>query len=355
MSFHEFAQYVIFGIQDGSIYALIALGFTIIYSVTNIINFAQGEFVMLGGMISFMAVDSIDVPTTPKVVIAVMAALALAVYLYSTRSRHMTPIRIGMSFVLTMAVIPLTIIILGRLASAEIDVALGSIIPVVLVGVIGAILYLLAIRTARRPSPVTLIIITIGASLCIRGIAGEMWGVNGVPKIPVYWDRGSLEFMGAVIATQTLWIFSGVVMITVLLQLFFSRTMLGKSLKACAVNPIGAGLVGVNPKTMALVAFILAAVIGGFIGAVMTPKTGMDYQRGFVLGLYGFVAASLGGFRSPISAVVGGLLIGVVMNLVVGVSWGPFISGYKDVWAMVILLVILLLRSGKLAEEERTN
>ncbi|MDD5093654.1 MAG: branched-chain amino acid ABC transporter permease [Dehalococcoidia bacterium] len=354
MSSEEFFQYLVFGIQDGSIYALIGLGFTIIYSVTNIINFAQGEFVMLGGMMSYMSVDSAHVPTGPKIVVAILAALALAMFLYSTRSKRIHPVIAVISIVSVLGCIPLTLLLFGKLATAELNVALSSIIPVAVVGLAGGILYLLAIRPARKPSNVSLIIITIGASLCIKGIAGEMWGISG-QRTPVYWDRGSLEFMGAIVSTQTLWIVSALVIITVLLQLFFSYTMLGKSLKACAVNPVGAGLVGVNPKTMALIAFILAAMIGAVIGAVMTPKTGMDYERGFVLGLYGFLAASLGGFKSHIAVVVGGLLIGITMNLIVGLSWGPFISGYKDVWAMGILLAILLLRSSKLAEEERTS
>jgi branched-chain amino acid transport system permease protein len=354
MSSEEFFQYLIFGIQDGSIFALIGLGFTIIYSVTNIINFAQGEFVMLGGMMSYMSIKSVNISTGPKVVVAILAALALGMFLYSVKSKRIHPALAAIAILAVLGSIPLTFFLFGEWASAEMNVALSSIIPVAAVGLVGGMLYLLAIRPARKPSTLSLIIITIGASLCIKGIAGEMWGISG-QRTPVYWDRGSLEFMGAIVSTQTLWIFSALVVITVLLQLFFSYTILGKSLKACAVNPVGAGLVGVNPKTMALIAFILAAMIGAVIGAVMTPKTGMDYERGFVLGLYGFIAASLGGFKSHTAVVIGGLLVGIVMNLVVGLSWGPFISGYKDVWAMGILLMILLLRSGKLAEEERTS
>jgi len=354
MTLEEFFQYLIFGIQDGSIFALIGLGFTIIYSVTNIINFAQGEFVMLGGMLSYMLTKSIDIPTPPTIVISLLVAAAIGIYIYHMRSKRISLFLAGMLIAVVLGSIPLTLYIFEKLYSFEFNVPAASILSILLVGMIGGIFYILAIRSARRPSPVTLIIITIGAALFIRGIAGEMWGIR--PQYtPVYWDRDSLELMGSFIHTQTIWIFSAAFLVTILLQIFFTYTMLGKSLKACAVNPAGAGLMGINPKTMALIAFVLAAVIGAVIGAIITPKTGMDYNRGFVLGLYGFVAASLGGFRSHLGAVLGGLLLGIVMSIVTGISWGPFTSGYKDVWAMALLIIILLLRSQRLAEEERLS
>ena len=87
MTWDQFQQYIVIGIQDGSVYALIALGFTIVYSVTNIINFAQGEFVMLGGMSSYMMVKSLNIPTLPTIVIALLVAAAIAVFLFMLRRR----------------------------------------------------------------------------------------------------------------------------------------------------------------------------------------------------------------------------------------------------------------------------
>jgi branched-chain amino acid transport system permease protein len=131
--------------------------------------------------------------------------------------------------------------------------------------------------------------------------------------------------------------------------------MVGKALKACAINPRAAGLVGINAKTMALIAFALAAAIGGIGGAVMAPLTLTSYNVGVMLGLKGFVVASIGGFKSPIAAVIGGFTLGIVESLSVGLDWGPFTSAYKDVIALVVLLLILLLWSGRLAEEERAS
>ncbi|MFA5401799.1 MAG: branched-chain amino acid ABC transporter permease [Dehalococcoidia bacterium] len=293
MSADQFVQYLMSGLTQGSIYALIGLGFTIIYSVTQIINFAQGEFVMLGGMLSY--------------VLAVEAGL---------------------------------------------PVPLALIIAILIAAGVGALMYILAIRTARRASVISLIIITIGAAIFIRGIAGNQFGVNAVSPSP-FTGRGSISFLGAYIEPQALWIIGITFLVTILLYLFLSHTMVGKALRACAVNPEAASLVGINTKAMALIAFIIAAAIGGIGGVVIAPMAMASYGMGVMLGLKGFVAAAVGGFMSPIATVIGGIMLGIIESLAVGFNWGPFTSAYKDVIALVVLLLILLIRSGKLAAAER--
>ncbi len=295
MSLDQFLQYLVSGLSQGSIYALVGLGFTMIYAVTKIINFAQGEFVMLGGMLSYVLITSAGIPQVPALFLSVIIAVA-----------------------------------------------------------IGAIMYILAIRSAREASVVSLIIITIGAAILIRGIAAEVWGVDSV-RPPFFTGDQSISFFGAVIHPQALWIIGTTIVVTVLLQLFLSRTMLGKALKACSVNPQAASLVGIDTRVMGLVAFGLAAALGAIGGVVMAPLTLTSYQVGVMLGLKGFVAASIGGFVSPIATVLGGILLGVVESLAVGINWGPFTSAYKDAIALVILLAILLIRSGRLAAEERAS
>ena len=285
------------GLTQGSIYALIGLGFTIIYSVTQIINFAQGEFVMLGGMLSY--------------VLAVDAGLPMP---------------------------------------------LALLISILIAAIIGALMYVFAIRTARRASVISLIIITIGFAIFIRGIAGNQFGVNAVS--PAAFTTGKsiqLGSLDAYIAPQALWIIGITFLVTILLYLFLSHTMVGKALRACAVNPGAARLVGINTKAMALIAFTIAAAIGGIGGVAIAPLTMASYGMGVMLGLKGFVAASIGGFMSPITTVAGGIMLGIVESLAVGLNWGPFTSAYKDVIALVVLLLILLIRSGKLAAAERAG
>jgi branched-chain amino acid transport system permease protein len=215
-------------------------------------------------------------------------------------------------------------------------------------------LYLLAIRPARKASVVSLIIITIGAAIFIRGVVGQVLGKDFV-RPPSFSGEESISFLGAHIEPQALWIIGTALVVTILLHLSLTYTMVGKALKACAINPVASSLVGINPRTMALVAFIVAAAIGGIGGVVMAPLTMTSYNVGVMLGLKGFVAAAIGGFKSPVAAVFGGLLLGIVESMAVAVNWGPFTSGYKDAIALVVLLLILLIRSGRLAEEERTG
>ena len=172
---------------------------------------------------------------------------------------------------------------------------------------------------------------------------------------PVFSGSESLSFLGAYIHPQALWIIGTTIMVTIILHLFFSRTMMGKALRACAVSRTAAGLVGIDARAMALVSFALAAALGGVGGVVMAPLTITSYQVGVLLGLKGFVAASIGGFKSQIAAVIGGITLGIVEALAVGIGWGPFTSSYKDAIAMVVLLLILLVRSGRLAAEERAS
>ena len=295
MSSAEFVQYLISGITSGSVYALVGLGFTIIYAVTRIINFAQGEFVMLGGLISFTLFHRGGLPIVPALILAILSAAA-----------------------------------------------------------IGAAMYLLAIRPSKKASVVSLIIITIGAAIFIRGIAGQELTKEFV-RLPSFSGEESISFLGAHVDPQALWIIGTMVVVTIILHLFLNYTMVGKALKACAINPVASSLVGINPKTMALIAFVLAAAIGGIGGVVLAPLTPISYQAGVMLGLKGFVAAAIGGFGSPVAAVAGGLLLGIVENFAVAINWGPFTSAYKDAIALVVLLLILIIRSGKLAEEERAG
>ena len=295
MSAEQFVQYLVTGLYQGSVYALVGLGFTMIYAVTRIINFAQGEFVMLSAMLSFTLIKSAGLPMPLALILSVIAT-----------------------------------------------------------AIIGAVMYLLAIRTARKASVVSLIIVTIGVSILIRGIASEIWGIDPV-HTPAFSSGAPILLWGAHIQRQALWIIGTTVVATILLHLFLRYTMIGKALKACSVNPEAAGLVGVNAKSMALIAFVIAATLGGIGGVVLAPALPIAYYGGVGLALRGFIASSIGGFQSPIITVVGGIILGIVESIAIGLDWGPFSSAYKDVIALLVLVAILLIRSGKLASEERTS
>ncbi|NQT71337.1 MAG: branched-chain amino acid ABC transporter permease [Chloroflexi bacterium] len=354
MTSEQFVQYMIDGITTGSIYALIALGFSIICTVTNIINFAQGHLTMLGGMISYMVIRSMDVPTFPTVIIAVLTASAIGIVLYMMLKR---PAKFAVSLVLlaiTLGAIPLTVILFKEIASAEMPVVAAAVIPILLVAIVGAVVYLNAIRRARKPTTVSLIIMTIGVAIFLEGMAGAVWGVDAV-RPPGWTGKSSIEFLGGYIHPQALWMVGATLVITILVYLFFSYTMIGKSLKACAISPVAAGMVGIDARKMALIAFVLAGIIGGIGGAVMAPKTLMSYHDGFWLGIHGFFAAALVGFTRPIGAVVTGFGLGIYVSLMVGLDWGPFQGEYKMSVSMITFLLILVIWSSRLRDEERPS
>lgn len=291
----QFLQYLISGMTMGSIYALVGLGFTIIFSVTGIINFAQGEFVMLGGMLSFILFDSFDLPMPLAIILSIVAA-----------------------------------------------------------AIVGIVLYLAGIRSARKASAVSLIVITIGASIFIRGVAAQIWTRDPV-RPPYFTGSQSLSFAGAYIQPQVLWIVGTAVVAMIVLHVFFSYTTLGKALRACAISRQAAGLVGIDVRAMAMIAFGLAACLGAVAGVVMAPHSTVSYESGVMLGLKGFVAAAIGGFKSHTAAFFGGLLVGTIEALTVAINWGPFRSQYADAVALMALLIILVVRSRSLSAQERAS
>lgn len=285
----QLLQYTITGITIGSIYAMVAIGFNIIYNVTEAINFAQGEFVMLGGLVMVFSRVTLNIPVVFS--------------------------------------LPLTIMV---------------------VTVIGVLLDRLAIRPIRKPSVLSMIIATIGAAFFIKGAAMFIWGKNPY-DLPPFTGRNPITFLGAVVLPQSLWVVGFLVAIVIILTLFFDRTILGKALRACAVNPNASSLVGINVKYMILISFALSAAIGAIGGIVITPISLMEYDRGAMLAIKGFAACVLGGMGSFPGAVIGGLIIGLIESL----GAGLISSGYKDAFALLVLLFVLFLKpSGLLGSVE---
>jgi branched-chain amino acid transport system permease protein len=288
----QLLQYVITGITIGSVYAMVAVGFNIIYNVTEIINLAQGEFVMLGGL----------------VMVSLHAALGL----------------------------PLV-------------AAFGG--TIVLVTLVGMLLDRLAIRPIKQPSVLTMIIATIATSIVIKGAAMLLWGKDPY-DLTAFSGRTPILLAGASIQPQYLWVIGFLIVTAIGLTLFFSKTNIGKAMSACADNPDAARLVGINVQRMVLLSFALSAAIGAVAGLTMTPIALMEYDRGAMLAVKGFGAAILGGLGSFSGAICGGLIIGLIESLGAGV----LSSGYKDAYALIVLLAVLFFRpSGIMGNLEVTK
>jgi branched-chain amino acid transport system permease protein len=287
-SSQQLLQYLITGITNGSIYALIALGFVVIHSVTSVINFAQGEFAMLGALLAI------------------------------------------------------------SLIAAGLPQGLALVVAVLAVGVFAAALYRVGLRPARDASPLTMIIITIGAALAIRGTALAIWGTEPYGMRP-FSTGGPLQMGGAVIRLQSLWVLATTLLLQPLLHVFFTRTMLGRSLRACAVNRLAARLMGIRADRMALLAFGLSGAVGGLGGILIAPIIFATYDMGLMLSLKGFVAAVLGGLVNYPAAVAGGFLLGILESL----GAGLISSGYKDAIAFVALFIILLSKPRWIVRSEQ--
>jgi branched-chain amino acid transport system permease protein len=272
----QFLQFFFSGLTIGATYALAALGFSIIYNASGVINFAQGEFIMLGGMAAAL-MSSQGMPLPLAIAIAVAAA------------------------------------------------ALG-----------GLLVEKLAIEPAKNAEVVTLIIITIGASLFIRGLVQVKLG-KGTHALPAFSGDQPLEVLGATILPQSLWVLGVTLVIVAVLAWFFTRTLQGKAMLATSHNKLAAQLVGINTKMILLASFGLSAALGALGGILVAPITNTSYDVGIMLGLKGFVAATLGGLGSGAGAIVGGLLLGLVEAM----TAGYISSSYKDAVPFVLILVVL--------------
>jgi len=259
---------------------MVGLGFNIIYNATDIINFAQGEFVMIGGLIMVSLTKRFHIPLLP-------------------------------AFFLT----------------------------VILVAIIGILLERLAINPLSNPSIITLIIITIGASIVFKGLAMLIWGKDTY-ILPAFSGETPINIGGAVIIPQSLWVLGISLFVVLCLAFFFEKTLVGKAMRACAINRKAASLMGINVKQMVMFSFALSAMLGAVGGIIITPISLMDYQRGTMLAIKGFAAAILGGLGSQMGAVMAGFIIGVLESL----GAGFISSGYKDVIALVVLLSVLFFK-----------
>jgi len=282
-------QWILSGLTVGSIYALIAMGFSVIYSSTRVINFAQGEFSMLGGMLMYSISVKGGVPPW-----------------------------------------------------------LGFILSVLIVTLIGAGLERAAIHPLKEQSVIAVIIVTIGLAIFLRALAKWIWGTDPV-KIAAFSGEKARVIWGASIVPQSFWVFGFTVVAVVLVFMFFNRTLVGKGIRAAAMNKDAASLVGVSSSTSSLLAWTIAAALGASAGIVIAPINFAAYNVGIMLGLKGFTAAVLGGLGSFPGAVAGGLVLGVLEMITAGVV--P--SGYKDAVAFVILILVLLIRpQGLLGKPE---
>lgn len=278
-------QYLISGITQGSVYALIGLGFMVIYNSSQVINFAQGEFVMLGGMLA--------VTFTTAMVTIFTSGLPL----------------------------PLAIVL-----------------AVLAVTLFGILFEFLAVRPLKNSPPLMVIIMTIGASIFIRGLAMLIWGKDTF-SLPLFVSGKPIPVFGAVIVPHYLVILGTTIVLMILLQLFFKLTLAGQAMRASAVNRKGASLCGIKPERMVKLSFAISAALASISGIVISPTNNTSYDVGMMLGLKGFVVAIIGGLNSFVGTICGGFIVGIIEALSAVVS-----SQYRTAITFGVLILILLIR-----------
>jgi len=267
---------LVIGLLLGGVYGLVSVGLNLIFGTVRIVNFAQGEFIMLGGMVSvFLAAAGLALP------FAVLGAVLVAV-------------------------------------------------------VAGLVLEKAAIEPARSAETVTLIIITIGASILIQGVAQIVFG-KGQHALPPFSGDTPIMVLGATLLPQSLGVLGVTAIVVAALWYFFSKTLLGKAMLATSVNRVAAELVGINTGFVLFLSFALSAALGALGGILITPITLTSYDVGIMLGLKGFVAAVLGGLGNGLGAVIGGLIVGILESM----GAGYISSAYKDAIPFVLILLIL--------------
>ena len=273
----EYVQFVIVGLTVGAIYSLIALGFNLIVTSTGIFDFAQGEKVVLGGLIA-LSLIKLNIPFAVIVLIAVVAGFILGV-LYER----------------------------------------------------------LVIAPTLRGSEVVTIIATLGASLFFFHGHGLIWGQRGHPFPP--FTSGQIRLGGATIVYQSFWVW-GVVLVTLgAIFLFFTRTREGKAMVASATNSTAAELVGINVRRMRVYAFGISFALAILAGILISPFTLAGGTIGFTLTLKGFAGAIVGGIYSPIGVVLGALLVGILEQVVGGATEYGFRD--PTVYALLLLVLLV--------------
>ncbi|MDO9410848.1 ABC transporter permease [Patulibacter sp.] len=273
----DLAQYVLSGLSAGCVFALVALGFVIVANVTGVYNFAQGDYVMVGGMI--------------------MVATQTAGW----------PLLVG---VLTSAVA----VALVALAQERLTVA-----PV-----------------RRRVGMLGLVIASLGFGIVLRGLALLIWDKDPL-SLPSFHD-GTFGLLGARLDDQTWFIWGTTVVVLIGVVGLFRFTITGKAMRACASNPTAARLLGIRTGRMSMSAFVLAGAISGTLGAMIVPVSGVSWDSGITVGLIGFIAAALAGFEHPGRAVLAGLGLGVVQSVGAGVISSEYRDAIVYMTLIVYLL-----------------
>ncbi len=299
-----FLQQIVNGLTLGSIYALVALGYTMVYGILGLINFAHGEVVMVGAMVALMVMKALAASGLPAPIIFLIALFAAAIAC----------------------------------------MALGFTIERI------------AYRPLRNAPRLAPLITAIGVSIVLQQMAMIIWG-RSYHSVPQLLPSENHEFFGAQITELQVIILIVAALTMAGLMLLVNRTRLGRAMRATAENPAIAGLMGVDANRIIAMTFLIGSALGALAGVLVSANYGIAHHHmGFILGLKAFTAAVLGGIGNLGGAMVGGVLLGLIEALGAGyigdLTGGILGSHYQDVFAFFVLIVVLVFRPSGLMGEK---
>lgn len=299
-----FIQQIINGLVLGSIYALVALGYTMVYGIMGLINFAHGEVVMIGAMVAITVINLLANSGLPGIVIVLIALAAAAV--------------------VCMAV--------------------------------GFSIERIAYRPLRNAPKLAPLITAIGVSIVLQNLAMLVWGRN-YHSFPPILPEGQHEIFGATITTLQVAIVLIAAATMAGLMLLIHRTRLGRAMRATSENPAIAQLMGVDINRIISFTFIIGSALAALAGLMVSANYSIaHYYMGFILGLKAFTAAVLGGIGNLAGAMLGGILLGLIESLGAGyigdITGGFLGSHYQDVFAFFVLICVLVFRPSGLVGEK---
>jgi branched-chain amino acid transport system permease protein len=328
------------GVTSGAIYALLALAFVMVFSVTRVIFLAQGEFVAYSAL-TMAAFQAKHVPLSASMLLA----LGVLTFLVETGRMLMQPElrlyawRTGSVYAVKYLLFPFAVFVAARVLApmglpqaAQVALTLLIVIPV------GPMVYRLAYEPLAGASTLVLLIVSVGVHFAMVGLGLVMFGAEGW-RTEAFSDA-QIEAGALTISGQSLWVVMAALLLIGALYFYFTHTMSGKALRATAVNRLGAQLVGIGATRAGRLAFTLAAGLGVLCGILIGPITTLDYASGFLIGLKGFVGAIVGGLASFPVAALGALLVGLLESFTAYSA-----SEYKEVLVFTLILPVLLWRS----------
>ncbi|MEO8807588.1 MAG: branched-chain amino acid ABC transporter permease [Burkholderiaceae bacterium] len=324
------------GVTNGAIYALLGLATVLVFAVTRVIFIPQGEFVAYGAL-TLALLQLGKVPGTVWLLL-VLALLAALLDLVAGLRRGLPLQRVMVAAGKAMALPVLVVAVTWWAAPLKLPLLLQSLLTLAIVTPLGPLVYRLAYEKLADATVLVLLIVSVGVHFALTGLGLVFFGAEGF-RNPSFWEQrftlGPLTLSG-----QTIIIFAVAVALILGLFLFFERTLLGKALRATAVNRLGARLMGISTSGAGKLSFGLAAFMGALSGLLIGPTTTIFYDSGFLIGLKGFVAAIFGGMASYPAAALGALLVGVLE------SFSSFYaSAFKEVIVFTLIIPVLLWRS----------